>query len=73
MNDTTPFNETLARARRLPRTERARLIARLAEELAADTPVAEYVSDPLPVITEGTWSDTLPGRREELYDDTGRA
>ena len=33
----------------------------------------ETTREPLPAITSGHWSADLPLRREELYDDDGRA
>lgn len=63
------FEEMLDFARRLSPRQKARLIAELAEELAQSQQKAQI---PLPVISEGTWPDNLPLRREELYDDSGR-
>ena len=79
-------DETLAMARRLPLRERARLIALIAQDIAGE-PTAETLWPPAGVTVQtptiplesiallcgGTWDDQLPLRREELYDDRGRA
>lgn len=69
-SDILIFDQALALARHLPAHDRARLIARLVEELVEPLPPtsaapAHFV---LPVITGGTWSDSLPLSRKELYD-----
>jgi hypothetical protein len=79
----TPYDEVLASARRLPLAERLRLASALAGEaagaLAAWPPPGVTVQLPTarpplaPVLSGGTWDPDLPLRREDLYDDHGRA
>lgn len=72
MTITAPtLDQVLTLAQRLPRPARAELIARLALALVDEPPPP--LAEPFPVITSGTWSDAIPLRREELYDDDGRA
>jgi hypothetical protein len=73
--DAPSLADALRLVRQLPLRERAQLIARLAEELAADVPATVApVTSPfaLPVLTSGTWIDDLPLSREELYGDDER-
>ncbi len=80
-------DETLALARRMPLRERARLIALIAQDIASAPvvtgapwpPAGVTVQAPtiplesIALLRGGTWDDQLPLRREELYDDRGRA
>jgi hypothetical protein len=74
MANAPTFDQALALARRLPPGDQARLIARLAEELAAaPAPVAGASSTfALPVLSGGTWPDDLPLNRKDLYGDDER-
>lgn len=83
MADTRTFDETLAIARRLPPRDQARLIARLAEDLAADesrttngddaaTATNPRPGDPRAVVAEmlrlGPWEgDDLEERLAAVY------
>jgi hypothetical protein len=74
-SDAPSLADALRLVRQLPLRERAQLLARLAEELAADVPAsAAAAASPfsLPVLTGGTWVDDLPVSRAELYDDDER-
>ena len=72
MTDPVPtLDQVLALAQRLPRLARAQLIARLALTLIDVSPLPNTL--PLPIIASGTWSNDIPLRREEIYDDDGRA
>jgi hypothetical protein len=69
----TTLEDALAVARKLQPQDRARLIARLAEDFASHPErTAESRTFDLPVLTGGIWSDDLPLRRETLYDDDER-
>ncbi|RRR69898.1 MAG: hypothetical protein EI684_14415 [Candidatus Viridilinea halotolerans] len=80
---TTLYNEALTLALRLPRSDRLRLAQVLTSAAAAETslwpPPAVIVRMPvtpevLPtLLTGGAWDPLLPLRREELYNDRGRA
>jgi hypothetical protein len=74
MTNVPTFDQALALARRLPPSDQARLIARLAEELAAaPAPGADVLSTfALPVLSGGIWADDLPLSRKELYGDDER-
>ena len=65
------LDQVLALAQRLPRLARAQLIARLVLTLVDGSPLPNTL--PLPIIASGTWSNDIPLRREEIYDDDGRA
>ena len=72
MTDPVPtLDQVLALAQRLPRLARAQLIARLALTLIDVSPLPNTLL--LPIIASGTWSDDIPLRRDEIYDDNGRA
>ncbi|NNJ12820.1 hypothetical protein EKD04_021065 [Chloroflexales bacterium ZM16-3] len=83
MTAITTYDEALAVARRLPLPERLRLASALAGEaagaLAAWPPPGVIVRMPTaplaspPVLRGGTWASDIPLRREDLYDDRGRA
>ena len=67
------LDQALALARRLSLRDRARLIARIAEDLAEATPTpAAPATFALPVLTGGTWADDLPLSRKDLYGDDER-
>ncbi len=67
--DPPTFEDALAVVRRLKPRDRARLIVRLAEELARESASAPANTAPfaLPVLTGGTWIDDLPLDRTSLY------
>jgi hypothetical protein len=67
------LDQALALARQLSARDRARLIAQIAEELAAAAPPIVAPSDfSLPVLMGGTWTDDLPLSRKDLYGDDER-
>ena len=72
MTDPVPtLDQVLALAQRLPRLARAQLIARL---VLTSVDASLLLSTlPLSIIASGTWSDDIPLRRDEIYDDDGRA
>lgn len=61
-------------ARQLSPPDRARLIARLADDLVSLAPAttADDLAALIPIIAEGQWDTTIPGSRAELYDDDER-
>lgn len=77
------YDEALALAQRLPLAERLRLAGVITSEaagvLAAWPPPGVIVRMPtapsLPpsLLQDGTWQPDLPLRREDLYDERGRA
>jgi hypothetical protein len=81
-------DQALALVRQLPPRERVRLIALIAQDIAAEPPSALLMNWPpvgvtvqfptvsresISLLRGGTWDADLPLRREELYDDRGRA
>ncbi|HMP42925.1 MAG TPA: hypothetical protein PKA05_21300 [Roseiflexaceae bacterium] len=67
------LDQALALARRLSVRDQARLIAQIAEALAAAPPTTAMPTDfALPVLTGGAWVDDLPLSRKELYGDDER-
>jgi|GEM_PF-5740898 hypothetical protein len=77
MTASISLDYALAIARQLSPSDRAHLIARLADDLRTipSTAVALPPDDltlVIPVITEGQWDPTIPVNRAELYDDDER-
>ncbi len=81
-------DQALALARQLPPRERVRLIALIAQDIAAGPSLAILTNwppvgvtaqfptvslDSISLLRGGTWDAELPLRREDLYDDRGRA
>lgn len=67
------LDDALAIARQLSPSDRARLIARLANDLATTPPIQvptplDDLATLIPVITEGQWDASIPTSRAELYD-----
>jgi hypothetical protein len=65
------LDQALALARHLSPRDRARLIARIAEELVEAPPVTSP-DFALPMLSGGVWSDDLPLSRKDLYSDDER-
>jgi hypothetical protein len=70
-NASPTIDEVLTLARQLTPPDQARLIARLADNLA-DAAAPADLSIVIPVITEGQWDAAIPTRRAELYDHDER-
>lgn len=77
MTSSITLDYALAIARQLSPSDRARLIARLADDLVT-TSSTQAPSPPddlatlIPLITEGQWNSSIPTSRAALYDQDER-
>nr|WP_139088739.1 hypothetical protein [Oscillochloris trichoides] len=79
------IEQALAIVRQLPQRDQMRLIALIAHEIATEPVLHDWPppgitiqlpntpKESLPLLRGGTWDVHLPLRREDLYDDRGRA